>query len=57
MPLGFFLSVSLEITQPTRLIWLVYAGAVSLAAGGLSLGVGLIRAATGTWHPSSVVAG
>ena len=46
MPLGFFLSTaSPQATQPTRMIWLVYAGALTLAAGVLTLGVGLIRAA------------
>jgi hypothetical protein len=45
MPLGFFLStVSPRVTEPTRMIWLVYIGAVILAAGALVLGVGLIRA-------------
>jgi hypothetical protein len=46
MPLGFFLStVSPRVTQPTRMICLVYAGAVILAVAVLVLGVGLIRAA------------
>jgi hypothetical protein len=45
MPLGFFLStVSPRVTEPTRMIWLVYAGAVILAVAILVLGVGLIRA-------------
>jgi len=43
---GFFLSiVSPAATRPNRLIVLVYAGALSLAAGTVTLGVGLIRAA------------
>ncbi|MEJ7762993.1 MAG: hypothetical protein WKF80_09405 [Thermomicrobiales bacterium] len=43
---GFFLSiVSPTATRPNRLIVLVYAGALSLAAGTVTLGVGLIRAA------------
>jgi hypothetical protein len=46
MPLGFFLSaISPRVTQPTRMVWLVYAGAVILAAATLLLGIGLIRAA------------
>jgi hypothetical protein len=46
MPLRFFLStVSPRVTEPTRMIWLVYAGAVILALPVLVLGVGLIRAA------------
>ena len=45
MPLGFFLSTaSPRVTEPTRMIWLVYAGAIILAIGILVLGVGLIRA-------------
>ena len=44
LPGGFFLSVlSPEATEPNALIWLAYAGAVSLVAGLLTLGVGLIR--------------
>jgi hypothetical protein len=31
-------------TQPNRLIWLLYAGAVSLALGVTSLGIGLLMA-------------
>lgn len=43
---GFFLSiVSPTATRPNRLIVLVYAGALALAAGTVTLGVGLIRAA------------
>ena len=46
MPLGFFLSsTSPRVTEPTRMIWLVYAGAAILAAATLVLGIGLIRAA------------
>ena len=45
MPLGLFLSTaSPRVTEPTRAIWLVYAGATILAIGILALGVGLIRA-------------
>jgi hypothetical protein len=44
--LGFFLSAtSPSITTPTRMIWLVYAGAGILAVAILVLGIGLIRAA------------
>ena len=43
MPAGFFLSAWGEgVTRPSRLIGLVYPGALSLAAGALSLGLGLI---------------
>jgi hypothetical protein len=43
MPLGFFLSVVRPSdTKPSKLIWLTVAGGVSLAAGTLTLGVGLI---------------
>ncbi|MET8868638.1 hypothetical protein ABZW11_37405 [Nonomuraea sp. NPDC004580] len=43
MPLGFFLSVVRpRDTRPSRLIWLAVAGGVSLAAGTLTLGVGLL---------------
>ena len=46
MPLGFFLSAaSPRVTEPTRIILLVYSGATVLAIGVLVLGVGLIRAA------------
>jgi hypothetical protein len=45
MPLGFFLSaVSPRSSEPTRMIYLVYAGAGCLAIAVLALGVGLIRA-------------
>ena len=44
LPAAFFLSVlSPEATEPNALIYLAYAGALSLAAGLLILGVGLIR--------------
>ena len=44
LPAGFFLSVlSPEATEPNRLIYLAYLGAVILAGGLLTLGVGLIR--------------
>lgn len=43
MPLGFFLSVVRPgDTRPNRLIWLTYAGGVSLAVGALTLGIGLV---------------
>ncbi|MEU4832980.1 hypothetical protein [Streptosporangium sp. NPDC023615] len=43
MPIGFFLSVARPSdTEPNRLIWLVPAGGVSLAAGALLLGIGLV---------------
>ena len=45
IPAAFFLSVaSPAATQPNGLINLAYLGAVSLAAGVVTLGVGLIRA-------------
>jgi hypothetical protein len=45
-PLGFFLSsAGAGRTEPSRLIILLYAGAVSLAAGVLSLGIGLLLSA------------
>ena len=44
LPAAFFLSVlSPEATEPNALIYLAYLGAVSLAAGLLLLGIGLIR--------------
>lgn len=44
LPAAFFLSVaSPEATEPNAMIYLAYAGAASLAAGLLILGVGLIR--------------
>jgi uncharacterized membrane protein len=46
VPAAFFLSVlSPTATQPNRLIYLAYVGAVILAAGVVTLGIGLIRAA------------
>lgn len=46
MPAGFFFSsAGRDRTGPNRLIVLVYAGAVFLAAGLASLGVGLLVAA------------
>jgi hypothetical protein len=45
MPAGFFFSsTGRGATQPNRLIWLLYAGAVSLALGVTSLGIGLLTA-------------
>lgn len=45
LPVAFFLSVlSPGATEPNAMIYLAYAGAVSLTAGLLVLGVGLIRA-------------
>jgi hypothetical protein len=44
-PAGFFLSsAGRAVTQPNRLIVLVYAGAVCLTAGVLALGIGLLTA-------------
>lgn len=43
MPAGFFLSVAgKDVTEPNRLVALVWAGAVVLAAGATTLGVGLL---------------
>ncbi|WP_043627921.1 hypothetical protein [Nonomuraea candida] len=43
MPLGFFLSVARPSdTRPNKLIWLAVAGGVCLAAGTLTLGIGLL---------------
>ena len=45
MPAGFFLSsAGSGRTQPNALIWLLYAGTVSLAAGTVALGIGLLTA-------------
>ena len=45
MPAGFFFSsMGSGVTRPNRFIWLVYAGAASLAAGAIALGVGLLGA-------------
>lgn len=44
LPLAFFLSVlSPTATEPNALINLAYVGAISLAAGTLTLGIGLVR--------------
>jgi len=49
LPVAFFLSVlSPRATEPNAMIYLAYAGAISLAAGLLTLGVGLVRGARGT---------
>jgi hypothetical protein len=46
LPVAFFLSVlSPDATEPNALINLAYLGAVSLIAGLLTLGVGLVRRA------------
>jgi hypothetical protein len=48
LPAGFFLSMtSPTATQPNGLVALIYAGIVCLAAGVLTLGVGLLRAPAG----------
>jgi hypothetical protein len=48
LPIAFFLSVlSPEATEPNAVIYLAYLGAVSLVAGLLTLGVGLLRATGG----------
>ena len=45
MPAGFFFSsMGRDRTEPNAAIWLVYAGAASLAAGAVALGVGLLTA-------------
>ncbi len=45
MPAGFFFSsMGAGRDAPNRLVWLLYAGAVMLAAGVVSLGVGLLLA-------------
>jgi hypothetical protein len=45
MPAGFFFSsMGSGRQQPNRLVWLVYAGAVLLAAGVVSLGLALLLA-------------
>jgi hypothetical protein len=44
LPLAFFLSVlSPEAEEPNAMIYLAYVGAVSLAVGLLTLGIGLVR--------------
>jgi hypothetical protein len=46
LPLAFFLSVlSPTATKPNEMIYLAYVGAVVLAAGVLTLGIGLIKTA------------
>jgi hypothetical protein len=43
-PAGFFFSsMGRNRTEPNRLIWLLYAGAVILAASVVTLGIGLLR--------------
>ena len=43
-PAGFFLSViGKDVTKPNRLIVLIYLGMASLAAGVISLGIGLLN--------------
>lgn len=45
MPTGFFLSAAGRgAERPNRLVVLVYAGAVALALGAVTLGIGLLRA-------------
>jgi hypothetical protein len=45
MPLGFFLSsAGKDRTRPNALIWLLYAGAVALGVGAVSLGIALLTA-------------
>ena len=45
MPAGFFFSSMGEgRTSPNRFVWLVWLGAASLAAGALTLGIGLLTA-------------
>ena len=45
MPLGFFLSVaSPQSERPSKLIWLVPIGGLSLSVGVLTLGIGLVTA-------------
>jgi hypothetical protein len=45
MPAGFFFaSAGAGRTKPNRFIWLVYAGALSLTAGVVALGIGVLTA-------------
>jgi hypothetical protein len=45
MPAGFFFaSAGAGRTEPNRFIWLVYAGAISLAVGAVTLGIGVLTA-------------
>lgn len=47
MPVGFFLSVlTPDATEPNALIYLVFAGGLFLIGGVLTLGIGLLRAAS-----------
>jgi hypothetical protein len=49
LPVAFFLSVlSPRATEPNAMIYLAYVGAISLAAGLLVLGIGLVRGARAT---------
>ena len=49
LPVAFFLSVlSPRATEPNAMIYLAYIGAISLAAGLLVLGIGLVRGARAT---------
>jgi hypothetical protein len=51
LPVAFFLSVlSPDATEPNALINLAYLGAVSLIAGLLTLGIGLVRRAPAREH-------
>lgn len=53
LPAAFFLSVlSPDATEPNRLINLAYLGALSLTAGTLTLGVGLLRRPNAASPPS-----
>jgi hypothetical protein len=55
LTVAFFLSLpSPRATEPNALIYLAYVGAVSLAAGLLTLGVGLVRGARGAGRSSPV---
>lgn len=45
MPAGFFFAATGRgVTSPNRFIWLLYAGAVSLGLGVVTLGIGLLSA-------------
>ena len=45
MPAGFFFSsMGSGRTKPNAFVWLLYAGGVSLAAGAIALGIGLLTA-------------
>jgi hypothetical protein len=46
LPIAFFLSIARpDAERPTRLVNVAYLGAITLTAGMLTLGVGLLRAA------------